>query len=357
MFFAKKKDLIGIDVGSTTIKLIKLKAVANGFKLESVGIQPLPDDAIVENSLMNSTAVVEGLYRLVNGLDIATTKDVASSVSGNAVIIRKIMLPAMSPEELDEEIQWEAEQYIPFDVNDVNIDAQIIDSDAEDPSKMNVLLVASKKDNVNDYLSVFNEAGLNLVVVDVDAFAIQNAFEMNYDLEPDMVYALINIGASMMNLNVVKNGSSLFTRDVQVGGGLYTEEIQKRMAISSEDAERMKLSTADGSSPELLSTMAKVNDTISMEIRRSLDFYNSNALEGRITKVLLSGGGCKSHQLVAAVGERLNLPVEIMNPFLRIDVDEKKFEQEERAQLGRNRLLHVAIGTFDLGERGELGNV
>ena len=160
---------------------------------------------------MNTSAVVDGLKSLFDGLGIQNIKDAASSVSGNSVIIRKISLAAMSAEALEDEIQWEAEQYIPFDINDVNIDFQMLEPDENDPSKMFVLLVASKKDIVNDYLSVFAEAGLKLVLVDVDVFAVQNAFEMNYDLEPEDVYALVNIGANMMNLNVVEGGSlSLF---------------------------------------------------------------------------------------------------------------------------------------------------
>lgn len=178
MFFTKKKDLIGIDIGSSSIKLVKLKGVKGSYEVEHIGIAPLPSEAIVDNTLMNSSAVVDGLRSLFDGLGIIKLKDVASSVSGNSVIIRKINLSAMSSEALEEEIQWEAEQYIPFDINDVNIDFQILEPDDIDPSKMNVLLVASKKDIINDYQSVFAEAGLKLVLVDVDAFAVQNAFEL-----------------------------------------------------------------------------------------------------------------------------------------------------------------------------------
>ena len=230
MFFAKKKELIGIDIGSTSIKLVKLRGSKGSYEAESIGIAPLSPEAIVDNSLMDSSAVVDGLRSLIDSLGIQKVRDVASSVSGNSVIIRKIALPAMSSEELEEEIQWEAEQYIPFDINDVNIDFQMLEPDDNDPSRMFVLLVASKKDIVNDYQAVFAEAGLKLVLVDVDVFAMQNAFELNYDLDPDEVYALINIGANMTNLNVVKNGISLFTRDVQMGGALYAEEIQKKWA-------------------------------------------------------------------------------------------------------------------------------
>lgn len=351
MFFAKKKELIGIDIGSTSIKLVKLKGGKGGYEIESIGIAPLPSEAIVDNTLMDSSVVVDGLKSLFDGLGMKTLKDAASSVSGNSVIIRKINLAVMSSEVLEEEIQWEAEQYIPFDVNDVNIDFQILEPDENDPSKMNVLLVASKKDIINDYQSVFAEAGLKLVLIDVDVFAVQNAFEMNYEPEADEVYALVNIGANMMNLNVVKNGVSLFTRDVQMGGGLYTEEIQKKMAISGEDAERMKVSVKEHSPSDLLEAMARINETLSLEIRRSLDFYNSNAIEGRITKVYLSGGGCKSYNLVEAVSARLNLPVEIINPFSRIKFDEKKFEKAFLDEIAPIMTVAIGLASRRLGDK------
>jgi len=351
MFFAKKKDLIGVDIGSTSIKLIKLKGGKDKYELEYIGIAPLPSEAIVDNSLMGTSAVVDGLKSLFDGLGIQTIKDAASSVSGNSVIIRKITLSAMSPETLEDEIQWEAEQYIPFDINDVNIDFQLLEPDENDPSRMSVLLVASKKDIINDYQSVFAEAGLKLVLVDVDVFAVQNAFEMNYNPDPDEIYALVNIGANMMNLNVVKGGYSLFTRDVQMGSGLYTEDIQKKMGVSSDEAEKMKVSADMNSATDLLDSIARVNDTLSLEIRRSLDFYNSNALEGKIAKVILSGGGCRTLNVVKAVTERLNLPVEVMNPFSQIKYDEKKFEKEFLAEIAPQMVVAVGLASRRLGDK------
>lgn len=351
MFFAKKKDLIGIDIGSTSLKLIKLKGSRGSYELEHIGIVSLPPEAIVDNTLMNTTAVVDGLRTLFNDLNVVNVKDVASSVSGNSVIIRKITLAAMSAEDLEEEIQWEAEQYIPFDINDVNIDFQILEPDDVDPSKMFVLLVASKKDIVNDYQAVFAESGLRLVLVDVDVFAVQNAFELNYVMEPDEVYALVNIGENMMNLNVVKGGVSLFTRDVQMGGGLYTEEIQKKLSISGEDAEKMKVSANESSAADLLESIYRVNETLALEIRRSLDFYNSNAIEGRITKVFLSGGGCKSFNLLNSVAAKLTLPVEVINPFTRIKYDERKFDKEFLDEIAPMMTVAVGLASRRLGDK------
>lgn len=351
MLFAKKKDLIGIDVGSTSIKLVQLKEVKGGYELESLGLVPLPPEAIVDNTLMDNSTVVETIKELVSRLAQRKLKDAASSISGNSVIIRKIVMNASTPEEVESEIQWESEQYIPFDINDVNLDFQILGNDENDPSKMHVLLVASKKDIVNDYQAVFSEAGLKLVVLDVDAFAAQNALEINYELDPDEVYALINIGASMMNLNVIKAGTSLFIRDVQLGGSLYTEDIQKKMGISFDEAERMKMSINEASSEEQLESINRVNDTIAYEIRRSLDFYNSNALEGKIGRVYLSGGAAKTLNLTTAISERLSLPVDIINPLAKIKWNDKKFEPGFLNEVAPLMAVAVGLASRRLGDK------
>jgi type IV pilus assembly protein PilM len=341
MLFSKKKDIVGVDIGSSAVKLVQLRPAKGGYHLVKIGILPLPAEAIVDNTLMDSSSIVETVKQLVGTLGVKA-KDATCSISGNSVIIRKISLPVMPVEELEDQIHWEAEQYIPFDINDVNVDFQILSPDEQDPSKMNVLLVASKKDIINDYLSVFAEAGLRLVVVDVDSFAVQNAFELNYPVDPDQVVALVNIGASIFNLNIVRDGVSLFTRDVQMGGNLYTEEIQKQFGISSDQAEEMKLGAAHSDDPRLKEVLQRVNDTIALEMRRSLDFYNSTAGEERITKVFLSGGGAKTLQLMDAVQQRLSLPVEILNPFARMAVNEKEFDPRYLEEIAP--LMSVAIG-------------
>ena len=341
MFLSAKKEIVGIDIGSSSVKLVQLKEQKEGYLLQNVGMLPLPLEAIVDNTLMDSSSIAETIKKLIKGLSIRV-KDAACSVSGNSVIIRKISLPAMPSEELEDQIHWEAEQYIPFDVNDVNIDFQILAPDKQDPSKMDVLLVASKKEIINDYLAVFNEAGLNLSVVDVDSFAVQNAFIMNYDVDPEKVFALINIGASMMNLNIVKNDISLFTRDVQMGGNLYTEEIQKQYGVSIEEAERIKI-TGDTSDPAKFNDIiSRVNETLAMEMRRSLDFYNTTAGEGKINEVFISGGGAKTPMLIEAVRQRLGLPVEVINPFSKIKFNEKEFDANYLSEIGP--LVSVAVG-------------
>ena len=350
MFFTPKKEIIGIDIGSSSVKAVQLKDVKGVWHLQNLGVIPLPAEAIVDNTLMDSSSVVEATKNLLKSLN-SKAKDVSSSVSGNSIIIRKILLPTMTQEELDDQIQWEAEQYIPFDINDVHIDFQILNPDDRDPGKMSVLLAASKKDIVNDYVGVFNEAGLKLVVMDVDAFAVQNAFELNYDANAEEVSALINIGASIMNINIVKDGLSLFTRDVQLGGNLYTEEIQKQFSIRSDEAERMKL-TRDTKDPDRLqSCIGRVNETLSMEIRRSLDFYNSTATDGKIDKVYVGGGCAKVPLLTDSISERLGLPVEIINPFLKIICNDKEFDPEYLQEMGPIVTVAVGLAIRRLGDK------
>jgi type IV pilus assembly protein PilM len=348
--FKKKKEVVGIDIGSSSVKLVQLKENNGSFQLQNVGIFPLPPEAIVDNTLMDSSSIATVIKNLVasHGIKI---KDVVCSISGNSVIIRKIVLPAMPQEELEDQISWEAEQYIPFDINDVNMDFQILSPDSDDPSKMNVLLVASKKDIINDYMAVFSEAGMQLSVVDVDSFAVQNAFEVNHDYSSEVILVLVNIGASVMNINVIKDGITLFTRDVQMGGNLYTEEIQKQIGLSSEAAEIGKLLAHETDNESLRTVVLKVNETIAQEIRRSLDFYNSTASDDRISGIFISGGCSKVYNLIDTIATKIGLPVEKLNPFAKLKYNEKDFDPEYLQEIGPFMAVTVGLAIRRVGDR------
>ena len=348
--FKKKKEVVGIDIGSSSVKVVQLKDDKGSFQLLNAGIFPLPPEAIVDNALMDSSAIADAIRNLVAALGIKI-KDVVCSISGNSVIIRKIVLPAMPQEELEDQISWEAEQYIPFDINDVNMDFQILSPDSNDPSKMNVLLVASKKDIINDYVAVFSEAGLQLSVVDVDSFAVQNAFEANHDYSSEDIIALVNIGASVMNINVIKDGITLFTRDVLMGGNLYSEEIQKQIGLSSEDAETGKLLINESTNEPIRNVIFKVNETITQEIRRSLDFYNSTANDERISAVYISGGCSKIHNLISTISEKIGLPVEKLNPFAKLKFNEKDFDPEYLEEIAPFMAVPVGLAIRRLGDK------
>lgn len=332
---AKGKLVLGLDIGSTSIKMILLKEQRKRgeviYALQSFGMKPLPPEAIVDGALMNSTAIVQAVQDLMSELKVKG-KDVAIGVSGHSVIIKKIQMPRMSQDELEESIQWEAEQYIPFDVKDVNIDTQILDGGGNDATgQMDVLLVAAKKDMINDYTTVVSEAGLAPVVVDVDAFAVQNMFSVNYDVPDRETVVLINAGASVVNINIISNGATVFTRDVTIGGNQFTEEIQKQLNVSYEEAEALKIggngADADAVVPQDVErVLSSVAEQVAGEIQRSLDFYAGTAADSNFSKVYLSGGTAKIPALFKTIEARTGVPVEILNPFRKIEVDNRKFD-------------------------------
>jgi type IV pilus assembly protein PilM len=350
MLFKKVKDIVGIDIGSSAIKLVQLRENKGGYHLVNIGMVPLPPEAIVDNSLMDTSSIVEALKSLIHGLNVKV-KSAAASISGSSVIIRKISLPAMTEEELEDQIQWEAEQYIPFDINDVNLDFQILETSLTDASKMNVLLVASKKEIINDYVTVFAEAGLKLDVMDVDAFAVQNTYEINHEVTPDEVVALVNIGANVTNLNIIKEGLSLFTRDIQMGGNLYNEEIQRQFGIKGDEAEHLKIHGGGDDPQKLRDVVERIGDSIAMEIRRSIDFYISTAVEEKVHKLFLCGGAAKTAGLLEAVAQRLGVPVALLDPLHRVHFSEKEFDPEYLREIGPFVAVATGLATRRLGDK------
>lgn len=326
---AKSKLAVGLDIGSSGVKIVQLKERKGGYALQAFGTAPLPPEAIVDGALMNSAAIVSAIQELVAQQKVKV-KDVAIGVRGHSVIIKKISLPRMTQEELDESIQWEAEQYIPFDVKDVNIDTQILTPEGDAAGQMDVLLVAAKKDMINDYTSVCAEAGLTATVVDVDAFAVQNAYEANYEVNPADTVVLINVGAAVSNINILARGTTTFTRDITMGGNAFTEEIQKQLNISYDEAEALKVGgqgETDAVVPQEVERVIQgVADQLAGEIQRSLDFYAATAADSRVARVLLSGGTARIPALFKVIEARAGVPVEILNPFKNIEVDHRRFD-------------------------------
>ncbi|MFO0583139.1 MAG: type IV pilus assembly protein PilM [Anaeromyxobacter sp.] len=326
---ARNKPVIGLDIGSASVKLVQLKEKRGGYQLQAFGSAPLPPEAIVDGALMNSAAIVQAIQELV-GEHKVKAKDAAIGVRGHSVIIKKISLPRMTQEELDESIQWEAEQYIPFDVKDVNIDTQILTPEGDAAGQMDVLLVAAKKDMINDYTSVCAEAGLTATVVDVDAFAVQNAYEANYEVDPSQTVVLINVGAAVSNINIISRGITTFTRDITMGGNAFTEEIQKQLNISYDEAEALKVGgqgESDAVVPQEVERVIQgVADQMGGEIQRSLDFFASTAADARIARVYLSGGTARIPALFKVIESRAGVPVEILNPFKNVEIDNKRFD-------------------------------
>jgi len=352
--FSKARPLFGLDIGSSTIKIVQIREVKKKYYLEKFGIKALAPEMIVDGTVMDAGRVVEALKELLAEQKVKL-KDVAISISGHSVIVKKINLPVMTEEELEESIKWEAEQYIPFDINDVNIDFHILGTaEGQDGQpQMSVLLVAAKKDKLNEYGALVAEAGLTPLVVDVDAFTIENMYCTNYDIQENEIVALVNIGASVMNINILKNAMSAFTRDISVGGNRYTETIQKELNLSYEDAERAKLiENPEGLNPEtLVAVINTVNSEVAGEITRSIDYFKTTAMQENIDRVVLCGGAANSRGLLPLIAERLGVPVELANPFNRIEIDKKLFDIDKLLEVAPQAAVGVGLALRKMGDR------
>ena len=328
---AKNQSAIGLDIGSNTIKLVQLKRSNQGLSLENFAITELVPEAIYEGGIHDTTEVTNTLQKLITDLQIKS-KHVAISIGGHSVIVKKITLPAMTDEELAESINWEADHYIPYDLVDVYLDYQILQVRA-DQGQMDVMLVAAKREVVDQYVDVARQAGLKPVVVDTDCFAVQNTFEVNYQLPNDQLICLIHIGAENLNINVISYGVNTFTRDLQLGGDSYTREIQKQMGTSYQEAEAYKLGGRYGGGSQIIPQevqriLVMMSEQIASEINRSLEFHLATSGEGRFSKIYISGGATKLSTLADEIAKRTNTPVELLDPFQEIGIDSKVFEPQ-----------------------------
>ncbi|HBX43684.1 MAG TPA: pilus assembly protein PilM [Deltaproteobacteria bacterium] len=337
------KELIGLDIGSSAIKLAHVKPVGVEFRVRKFGVFPLPPDAIVDGAIMDHVSVIEGIKTALRELKVKE-KEVATSLSGHSVIIKKVVLPTTTPEELEESIQWEVEQYIPFDIKDVKIDFQVIGPLKEDPSNMDVLLVAVKSDLVNDYVSVIRDAGLTPTIVDIDSIATGNAFELCHPVSDEQVPMVVNVGASFININILHTGIPLFTRDVPMGGGMYTSEIQKQLAVSFETAEELKTGKKDaGERAEKITEINRtVSNLLSTEVQRSYNFFSATYPDRLVTKLYLTGGAAKSAFLKEMLADKVGVDVELFDPFEGIAVEEGSVDPGMTSRF--NTAATVAIG-------------
>ena len=352
MFFSKKKDVIGLDIGCGSIKLVELKEDKNGYKLQNLAISPLPPEAIVDGALMDSVTIIDAI-RDVIAASKTKTKDVVTSVSGHSVIVKKISLPFMTEAELEESIQWEAERYIPFDINDVNIDFQIFGSTPENPDIMDVVLVAAKKDIINDHVSVIMESGLNPVIIDIDSFALENMLAINYEVNKEETFAVVNVGASITNINIIKNNLSAFTRDIFKGGNQITEEIQRQLHVDHEEAENIKVGTKIDltSQPIIQNVLKAAAESLALEIGNSIDFFQSTSTYEKIAKLYLSGGGSKIKDFDIILQQQIGVPVEVVNPFKKIDYSGRNFDMEYLREIGPIMAVGVGLASRKVGDR------
>ena len=352
--FRRSKAIVGLDIGSSAVKAVELKPAGKGYRVAAFGAEPLPPDSIVDGAIIDSTAVAGAIRRLFEANKNFKSKEVCASLSGNAVIVKKITLPVMTEAELGESIYWEAEQYIPFDIQDVNLDYQILDPGTGPDSRgsMDVLLVAAKKEKIGDYTSVIAQAGKTPLIVDVDAFALQNAFEVNYGLEPGKVVVLLNAGASAININILQGDQSVFTRDISMGGNAYTEAVQKELDLPFESAEQLKKGIpVDGATfEEAQPVLRAITENVLLEIQKTFDFFKATASSDQIDRLMVSGGASRVDGFREMLQERFSAPVEEFDPFRAVAWDAKKMGAEA-VDLAPTAAVAVGLALRRVGER------
>jgi len=336
---------VGVDIGSHSIKVCQLEKSGDGYRIVGLGSTALPGGAVEDGVLQEPDMVATALKKLVANLKLKGRK-VAISVSGYSVIVKKINLAVMEEEELSSHIQAEAEQYIPFDIDDVYMDYQDLKTNTEEEDRTDVMLVAAKRDMVDGYLEMLKTAGVKPVVVDVDAFALENAYGANFGGKQEVV-ALVDIGASKMNINIVSQGTSILARDVVLGSRLITEQIQSHFDISFEEAEAIKIGQQESgeNKKELEDICVNVCTQWVTEVKRALDFYYSNYPDMNINKMILSGGGAKVKGIAQLFSEETGIRTEIFNPFARSEANPMKIDPDYTKYLGPEMALATGLAT------------
>lgn len=343
MLFGKKNHLVGLDIGSRSIKAGEIIEDKRGPILKKFGMIDIPPGTIEDGVINDPESVSDAIRQLFKTYNIKE-QNVAVSIGGYSVIVKKINVQNMPEEQLQETIQFEAEQYIPFDISDVNLDFQILGESEHNPNQMSVFLVAAKKEMVNDYINLVNLAGLNPCIIDVEAFALQNIFEMNYDTQEENV-ALIDIGASKTSLNILRGMTSVFMRDVALGCLQINQKIVSLVGCSIEEAEQLKQGEQqDKISPEDLKTI--ISNVVSdwcKEIRRALDFFYSTYPEDQITRIVLSGGGANIREFRQLLGAETSAHVEVINPFQNLTIDEDAFDSAYIQQIAPQATICMGL--------------
>jgi type IV pilus assembly protein PilM len=343
MVFSKKDNLVGLDIGSRSIKAAEISESKRGRELKRFGITEIPHGAIEDGTINDPETLAESIRQLFKAYNIKE-RNVAISIGGYSVIVKKIAVQTMDEAQLQETIHFEAEQYIPFDISDVNLDFQILGENETNPNQMNVFLVAAKKEMVNDYVNLANLAGLNPCIVDVEAFALQNTFEANYDTG-NVNIALIDIGASKTSLNILKGNNSVFMRDVSLGCMQINQKVISLIDCSYDEAEQLKYGGDSNrlSADDLKGIISSVVADWCTEIRRALDFFYSTYPDDQIKRIILSGGGANVADFRDLLAVEASAEVETINPFKNLYVDDDQFDPEFIKQIAPQAAITAGL--------------
>ncbi|MBI2467163.1 MAG: type IV pilus assembly protein PilM [Candidatus Rokubacteria bacterium] len=323
--FKKRKRLqvVGLDIGSSSVKVVELRPVGNDYEFVGFGYAPISYGAIEASEIKNASPVQDAIRQALAQGKIEGTEAVIG-MSGGSVIAKRVTLPKMSEAELGESIRWEAEQHIPFDIEDVEIDFQVL---RQEGNQSEVMLVAVKKGKVQSYVDAVQAAGLNVALVDVDVFALETQHEYNYSGSSEVV-ALVNIGHESTNTNILQGGVNVYARDIFVGGKQYAATVAQRFDVSPGDAEAMvRGKQGQVSWAEIEPVLDLVSQELGQEIQRTLDYFGTTAEHERIQRIYLSGGCALVPGLKDFLASQWGIEVALANPFARVknpsDVAEK----------------------------------
>ena len=344
MWKRTNKSMVGVDIGSSSVKAVELQGKNGDFQLVSLGYESLEPDSVVDGQIMELNSVSNAISNIFNEHKIKTNR-VAAGVNGHSVIVKNIVLPQMSSAELQESFAWHAEEHIPFDITDVTLDYHVTGTTDD---AIHVLMAACKRDKVANLKQAIQLAGKQPAVIDVDAFALQNCYELNYDPQPNQVVALLNIGASTTNINILNGNRSVFTRDATFGGNQYTSLLQKELGVTFEHAEQVKRGTPLPEAVEdrdIKPILETVSDILALEIQKTMDFYRATVEDGGVAveKILVSGGGSKLDGLIDFLAKQFEMPVEIFDPFKKIKVDSRGFDPEYMREVVPEMAIAVGL--------------
>jgi type IV pilus assembly protein PilM len=351
MFFLKKNRLVGLDIGSRTLKLAEIIDTKAGSTLKNFSTINIEPGLIEEGSVRDPEAVSGYIRELFKSTKLKD-KNVAISIGGYSVIVKKINVQTMTEDELHETIHFEAEQYIPFDISEVNLDFQILGESEHNPNQMNVLLVAAKKEMISEYINLMKMAKLNPRIIDVDAFALQNILNFNYSLEEENI-ALIDIGASKTSLNILKDNVSEFMRDVSLGCEQINDKIASTVGCTIEETEAIKL----GEETDLISAedLKEIVDSVvtdwCIEIKRALDFFYSTYPEEQIGRIVLSGGGANIKKFLELLAAETSAEVEVINPFQNFIIDSNRFDSSYLEQIAPQAAICMGLASRKIGDK------
>lgn len=351
--FSQTKSLVGLDIGSTSMKLAEMVSTSQGLTLNRFLQIPVPPGVIVEGALHDPGALAGVIKELFRNSG-CKGKGIVTSLSGNSVIIKKVTLAQMEEAELRELIHDEAGKYLPFDnMDDVNYDFQILGDNEFNPNQMEVIIVAAKKTDVNGYLDAFAAAGLQVMIMDVDSFALETMYEANYDFEENEIVVIVNIGASLTNINVIKGGMSVFTRDFTMAGNAVTEALQERFQVTAEEAERMKVEGTAGAQeiPDFENAILEAAEPICSEIERSVDYFRSTFGGEEIKHVFLSGGSSRIAGLSDLLSQRLNIGTQLINPLAKIGHNKKNIDEGKLDGIKTIGAVAIGLGLRKIGDK------